>query len=181
MPPIKDIDEPLDFEDMQEKIAITIDAAKNHYEVLGLEREATNAQINQQFKQYALYSSPEHNQKVLPDGNLTLNENSTVRLEKVNIAYKTLINPDKRKEYDAFLNAKEAIHLNQIPSVTNERKPDETPNTPLPNVSNDQKPNNLLTTLMNAFNNFCQSVSKFFNLLSSKQEHDNERKGPENN
>ena len=65
-------------------------AGKNHYEVLGVEGDATEAQIKKSYRKLAVKWHPDKNKS--PE--------ATEVFQKIAAAYTVLIDPAQRKEYD---------------------------------------------------------------------------------
>ncbi|KAK0750091.1 DnaJ domain-containing protein, partial [Schizothecium vesticola] len=61
------------------------------YDVLGLRRTAAAIQIKARFRQLALLKHPDKN----PDS-----PNATLEFQLLQTAYSTLIDPDRRRDYD---------------------------------------------------------------------------------
>jgi molecular chaperone DnaJ len=67
--------------------------ARDYYEVLGVERTATDAELKKAFRQLALKHHPDRN----PD-----DHTAEERFKEVNEAYAILSDPDKRAQYDRY-------------------------------------------------------------------------------
>ncbi len=65
---------------------------RDYYEVLGIGRNATDAEIKKAFRKLAFRYHPDHNRE---DG-------ATEKFKEVNEAYEALADPDKRATYDRF-------------------------------------------------------------------------------
>lgn len=66
---------------------------KDYYELLGVSRDAAEADIKKAFRQLALKYHPDRN----PD-----NKESEDKFKEINEAYSCLIDPEKRANYDRF-------------------------------------------------------------------------------
>ena len=77
---------------------------KDYYEILGVDRNATPAQLKKKYRQLAL--------KVHPDRNKG-NKDAEERFKGINEAYAVLGDPEKRKNYDTFGSAKFHERFNQ--------------------------------------------------------------------
>lgn len=66
---------------------------KDHYEILGIAKDATNAQIRKAYKQCALKHHPDRNRS--PE--------AEERFKEINLAYSILSNESSREEYDLKL------------------------------------------------------------------------------
>lgn len=77
---------------------------KNYYELLGLDQSASEDEIKIAFKEIALVYHPDSNffSEFVPDSNLS--EHDIGMFKAITVAYQTLSNKEKRKEYDAKLN-----------------------------------------------------------------------------
>ncbi len=80
---------------------------KNYYELLRVERDATEEEIKIAFKEIALVYHPDSNffSEIVPDSSLT--ETDITLFKTLTSAYQTLSNKQKRAEYDAKLNKEE--------------------------------------------------------------------------
>ena len=67
-------------------------AKRDYYEILGIARDATDAEIKRAFRKLAFKHHPDHNH----------DEGAEERFKEVNEAYEALSNPDKRAAYDRF-------------------------------------------------------------------------------
>ena len=67
-------------------------AKRDYYEVLGVDREATDDEIKKAFRKLAFKHHPDHNHE---DG-------AAERFKEVNEAYEVLSDPDKRAAYDRY-------------------------------------------------------------------------------
>jgi len=72
---------------------LTTDRMKDYYEILGVSREATDADIKKAFRQLAMKYHPDRN----PD-----NKESEEKFKEINEAYSCLIDPEKRANYERF-------------------------------------------------------------------------------
>ena len=66
---------------------------RDYYKVLGVKRDATQAQIKKAFRKMALKYHPDHNQS---------DPNAEAHFKEINEAYNVLKDPKKRKLYDQF-------------------------------------------------------------------------------
>lgn len=64
-----------------------------HYDVLGVTRRATPAEVRQAYRRLALRWHPDKNQ--------TRQEEATRQFRRINEAYRVLSDPAKRRQYDA--------------------------------------------------------------------------------
>jgi DnaJ-class molecular chaperone len=63
----------------------------NYYDLLGLPKDATAEQIRNAYREMALKYHPDVNHS--PD--------ATIKMQEINSAYSTLIDPEMRKQYDS--------------------------------------------------------------------------------
>ena len=68
----------------------------NYYELLGVSRTATTAEITRAYREKALYFHPDKN-KTDPD--------AAEKFKQVNLAFQVLLDPLRRKKYDMTLPA----------------------------------------------------------------------------
>lgn len=66
---------------------------KDYYEILGVARDATEADIKKAFRQLAMRYHPDRNPE---------NEEAEEKFKEINEAYSCLIDPEKRSNYDRF-------------------------------------------------------------------------------
>lgn len=66
---------------------------KDYYQVLGVDKAATEQEIKQAYRKLAFQYHPDRNRG---------NPAATEKMKAINEAYATLSNPDKRREYDAL-------------------------------------------------------------------------------
>ena len=78
---------------------------KDYYAILGVEKEASTNEIKQAFRKLAL--------KYHPDINKTDPKAKDMFIE-INKAYRTLVDPQKRKQYDSFGYNVKDIDLSEI-------------------------------------------------------------------
>ncbi len=71
---------------------------KDYYEILGVSRDASEADIKKAFRQLALKYHPDRNPE---------NKEAEEKFKEINEAYSCLINPEKRANYDRFGTAEE--------------------------------------------------------------------------
>ena len=67
---------------------------KDYYEVLGVEKTATDDELKKAYRRLA--------KKYHPDANPDNKEEAEAKFKEVNEAYEVLSNPQKRKMYDQF-------------------------------------------------------------------------------
>lgn len=67
-------------------------AKRDYYEVLGIDRNATDEKIKKAFRKLAFKYHPDHNRDDGAEG----------KFKEINEAYEVLSNPDKRATYDRF-------------------------------------------------------------------------------
>ena len=65
---------------------------KNYYEILGVDREATDADVKKAYKKMALKYHPDKNKE----------SDAEEKFKEIAEAYDVLITPDKRSTYDRF-------------------------------------------------------------------------------
>ncbi len=80
---------------------------KNFYELLGVERDASLEEIKQAFKDIAIVYHPDSNFFSEITGETSSSPEEIALFKKITEAYQTLINKDKREEYDKELNKTE--------------------------------------------------------------------------
>ena len=88
-------DEPQDapeYTDEQKKMVNTINSKKDFYDILGVEKSATEDQIKKAYRKLALKVHPDKNKAPDAEG----------AFKKVGKAYGCLSDPQKRKHYDMF-------------------------------------------------------------------------------
>lgn len=68
---------------------------KNYYDVLGITKSATEAEIKKAYKKLAIEHHPDRNKG---------NKRSEERFKEINEAYQTLSDREKKKNYDQFGN-----------------------------------------------------------------------------
>ncbi|HMO16811.1 MAG TPA: J domain-containing protein [Oligoflexia bacterium] len=80
---------------------------KNHYELLRVERDASEEEIKQAFKEIALVYHPDSNffDEIVPEINSS--ESDISLFKAITSAYQTLSNKEKRAEYDRVLNGQD--------------------------------------------------------------------------
>jgi DnaJ-class molecular chaperone len=80
---------------------------KNYYELLGVERDANEDVIRQSFKEIAVVYHPDSNffSEIVPENEAK--EQDISLFKAITVAYQTLINKERRAEYDKELNKKE--------------------------------------------------------------------------
>ena len=69
-------------------------AKRDYYEVLGVDKNATDDELKKAYRKLA--------KKYHPDANLNNKEEAEAKFKEVNEAYETLSNPQKRRMYDQF-------------------------------------------------------------------------------
>jgi molecular chaperone DnaJ len=65
---------------------------RDYYEILGVDRDATDEEIKRAFRQLAFKFHPDHNRE----------EDAGERFKEINEAYQVLCDPDKRAAYDRY-------------------------------------------------------------------------------
>jgi len=72
---------------------------RDYYEVLGLDRSATDDQIKRAFRKLAFHYHPDRNKE----------DEAEEKFKEINEAYEVLSDPDKRATYDRFGHAGEGF------------------------------------------------------------------------
>lgn len=67
--------------------------AKNYYDILGISKSASEAEIKKAYKKMAMQYHPDRNKD---------DKNAEAKFKEVNEAYQTLSESTKRKNYDQF-------------------------------------------------------------------------------
>ncbi len=67
-------------------------AKRDYYQVLGIDRKASNAEIKKAFRKLAFQCHPDHNR----------DDGAEARFKELNEAYQVLCDPEKRSAYDRF-------------------------------------------------------------------------------
>jgi len=80
----------------------------DYYQILGIEKNATQEEIKKSYKKLAL--------KWHPDKNLNNQKEAEAKMKEINQAYETLSDPQKRKEYDSKQNDKNNHYTSSNPS-----------------------------------------------------------------
>lgn len=83
---------------MKEEIA-TYMARKDYYDILGVSKTATDAEIKKAYRVLALRFHPDKNQVA---GNPSSNLGAKEAFNHISHAYTVLIDPEKRQHYDRF-------------------------------------------------------------------------------
>ena len=65
---------------------------RDYYEILGIDRNATDEEIKKAFRKLAFQCHPDRNKE----------EGATEKFKELNEAYEVLSTPDKRANYDRF-------------------------------------------------------------------------------
>lgn len=85
-------------QEMREEIA-SYHTRKDYYEILGVSKQATDAEIKKAYRQLALRFHPDKNQY---EGISFHNLGAKEVFKKVSNAYSTLIDAEKKAHYDRF-------------------------------------------------------------------------------
>lgn len=129
-----------------------IEKAKDFYEVLGVDKNADEAEIKKAYRAAAKIVHPD---KCPPEMKGISEEN----FKKLSVANEQLMDPVKRQSYDARSKAPAAS-----PAAS-------------PATSRAASPG-LFDKLVSAVKNVCESISNFFSKLTAKQEQTHSNTGP---
>lgn len=66
---------------------------KNYYDILGISKSASNAEIKKAYKKKAMEYHPDRNKD---------NKNAEAKFKEINEAYQVLGDTEKKKNYDQF-------------------------------------------------------------------------------
>lgn len=107
---VKDYEELLKIEKSDEvelllneaRTALKRSRSNNHYDVLDIERNATQAAIKKAYKKLTLIHHPDKHSDAPDDERLEQQE----MFKKISVAYDVLSTPRKREDYDDYHNAK---------------------------------------------------------------------------
>ena len=83
----------------------------NYYEILGIEKNATNQEIKKAYKKIVI--------KCHPDKNIDNKEKAEKIFKKVTEAYSILSDSDKRKRYDLYGTTENSSQINYMDVFTN--------------------------------------------------------------
>ena len=75
----------------------------DYYQILGVARSATTAEIKQQYRRLALKHHPDVCSDRAEGENAFSGESPNARFARINVAYRTLVHEDRRTEYDRSL------------------------------------------------------------------------------
>jgi DnaJ-class molecular chaperone len=83
----------------------------NYYEILGIEKNATNQEIRKAYKKLVI--------KCHPDKNIDNKEKAEEVFKKITEAYSVLSDSDKRKRYDLYGTTENSSQINYMEVFTN--------------------------------------------------------------
>lgn len=109
-----------------------IESASNHYQTLGIERSATQEQVNHAYEQTVVVLQPPH-QKVRDALSAEMNIRIAEGFAKVSEAFDTLANTGRRANYDgATVNKRSYVRLQPIETAWPTTEPPEVKEKPAP-------------------------------------------------